>query len=47
MRPRLIIILGAGFGLILAGAIETDIHHRTQGRVSLIQKASVPHSAFF
>jgi hypothetical protein len=25
--------LGVGFGLILAGAIETDIHHRTQGRV--------------
>jgi hypothetical protein len=42
MRVRLLITLAVGFGLILAGAIETDIHHRTKGQAALSQKGSVP-----
>jgi len=41
MRVRFAITIAVGVALILAGAVETNIHHRTQHRVSLIQKASV------
>jgi hypothetical protein len=37
-KSRLVITSGVGLGLILAGVIETDLHHRNHTQVSFAQK---------
>ena len=45
MRVRFVVTIAVGVALIFAGAVETDIHHKTHTRGSRIEKASVPNPA--